>query len=553
MNWLCCVFICYHLQGQTPYAPPPNHWWAAGFQLKLPDSYRVIPFAGQPGIGIDNAPALQAILDTITQPTIVLMNSGDFYFQRTIYLRSNTVLKGLGNDRTRLFVTPADIYTPCISIEGSEAETEYPIAGNGIAAGDSLVTVTTAGWDAVAKGDYIRLIQNDSSLVNDDWALRRTGQVLRIDALLPATQQVRLSAPVRIPYPATKKPVFRKLNPVSFSGVECLRVERMNTSPLNGGTANIEFSYAHHCWVRGVESVKCNFSHIEASFSAHLYIHNNYFQDAFDFGDGGFGYGVTLHQGTSDCRVENNVFRRLRHAMLLQIGANGNVFAYNYAYQSRKVGALGIVSTGEDMVCHGNYPYHNLFESNYAQFASVDNSHGANGPYNSYFRNMVTNEGFDITNSQSNYQQLLANHRLAGTNTIKASQHVILYNSWQGASSYSQSSLAYSQRPAFVPIGQWGQIGPPGFSTAASIPARDRVTINNQPIILPCRELVWDGTAWRDGFAPGPFTGAFTLRIEAGQPAIVSGLIAVDSVLQQTGSTLKLAPGSTMQIGVKRQ
>jgi hypothetical protein len=239
--------------------------------------------------------------------------------------------------------------------------------------------------------------------------------------------------------------------------------------------------------------------------------------------------------------------------MLLQIGANGNVFAYNYAYQSRKEGTFGIVSIGEDMVCHGNYPYYNLFESSYAQFASVDNSHGANGPYNTYFRNMVTNEGFDITNSLSNNQQLLANHRLAGTNTIKASQHVILYNSWQGASTYSQSSLGYSQRPAFVPIGQWGQIGPPTFSTGASIPARDRVTINNQPIILPCRELVWDGATWRDGFAPGPFTGAFTLRIEAGQPAIVSGIIAVDSVQQQSGSTLKLAPGSTMQVGGTRQ
>lgn len=552
--WLllfCSWLVCYQLQGQTPFLPPANHWWAAGFQLKMPDSYKVIPFAGQPGTGNDNAPALQAILDTITQPTIVLMGSGDFYFQRTIYLRSNTVLKGLGNDRTRLFVTPADIYTPCISIEGSEPEVEYPISG-AVTAGDSLITITTAGWNAVAKGDYIRLVQNDSSLVNDGWALRRTGQVVRIDALLPATQQLRLSAPVRIPYPATKNPVFRKLNPVAFSGVECLRVERMNTSPLNGGTANIEFGYAHHCWVRGVESVKCNFSHIEASFSAHLYIHDNYFQDAFDFGDGGLGYGVTLHQGTSDCRVENNVFRRLRHAMLMQIGANGNVFAYNYAYQSRKEGAFGIVTTGEDMVVHGNYSYHNLFEENYAQYASVDNSHGTNGPYNTYFRNIVTSQGFDITNSQSNYQQLLANHRLGGTNDIRGSQHVILYNSWQGASTYNVASLAYPQRPAFVPAGQWGQIGPPLFNASASIPARDRATAN-QPITLPCRELVWDGTAWRDGFAPGPYTGAFTLRIEAGQPANVSGVIAVDSLLQLPGSTLRLAPGSAMQVGTGRQ
>jgi hypothetical protein len=553
LKLLCCLLVGYQLYGQSPYVPPANHWWAAGFQLKMPGSYRVIPFNGQTGAGHDNALALQAILDTITQPTVVLLGSGDYYFQRTIYLHSNTVLKGLGNDRTRLFVAPADIYTPCISIEGEELEVNYPIAGNGIAAGDSIITITAAGWEAIAKGDYIRLVQNDSSLVNDDWALRRTGQVVRIDSLLPSTRQVKLSAPVRIPYPSAKGPVFRKLRPVAFSGVECLRIERMNTSPLNGGTANIEFSYAHHGWVRGVESVKCNFSHVEASFSAHLYIHNNYFQDAFDFGDGGFGYGVTLHQGTSDCRVENNVFRRLRHAMLLQIGASGNVFAYNYAYQSRKEGAFGLVSTGEDMVLHGNYSYHNLFEGNYTQFASVDNSHGANGPYNTYFRNIVTSEGFDITNSQSNYQQMLANHRLAGSNTIRGSQHVIVNNSWQGSSTYNVASLAYAQRPSFIPLAQWGQIGPPTFNTAASIPARDRVTKNNQPIILPCRELVWDGGTWRDGLAPGPYTGAFTLRIEAGQAALVSGVIAVDSVQQLPGSVLKLAPGSSLQVGLGRQ
>ncbi len=514
----------------------------------MPSSYRVIVFSGQTGIGHDNAPALQALLDTITQPTIVLLQAGDYYFQRTIYLRSYTVLKGLGNDRTRLFIAPADIYTPCLAIRGAEIQTEYAMGAGGIAAGDSVISVSEAGYAAVARGDYIRLIQNDAALVNDDWALRRTGQVLRIEESLAAARQLKLSAPVRMAYPAANQPVFRKLQPVFFSGVECLRVERLNASPLNGGTANIDFSHAHHCWVRGVESVRCNFSHIEASFSAHLLVQDNYFQDAFSFGDGGVAYGVTLHQGTADCRVENNVFRRLRHAMLVQIGASGNVFAYNYAYQSRKEGSFGIVTTGEDLVCHGNYPYHNLFEGNYAQFASVDDSHGANGPYNTYFRNMVTSGGFDITNSQSNYQQLLANHRLAGTNTIRASQHVILHNSWQGSSAYSVPSLAYAHSPAFLPAAQWGQIGPPVFSTSASIPARDRVVQRNQPISLPCREIVWNGAAWVYGFAPGPYSGAYTLRIEPGLPASLTGTVLADSVQLLPGSRLQVEAGASLRV-----
>ncbi len=43
---------------------------------------------------------------------------------------------------------------------------------------------------------------------------------------------------------------------------------------------------------------------------------------------------------------------------------------------------------------HGHYPYLNLFESNYAEYANVDFVWGENGPYNTFFRNYIYHKGF---------------------------------------------------------------------------------------------------------------------------------------------------------------
>ncbi len=42
--------------------------------------------------------------------------------------------------------------------------------------------------------------------------------------------------------------------------------------------------------------------------------------------------GVQYKSGR--CRVEDNIFQMLRHAMLLQAGANGNVCGYNYSREN---------------------------------------------------------------------------------------------------------------------------------------------------------------------------------------------------------------------------
>ena len=73
--------------------------------------------------------------------------------------------------------------------------------------------------------------------------------------------------------------------------------------------------------------------------------------------------------------------------MLVQAGANCNVFSYNY---SREQDWNYNPKLGPDLCLHGNYPFGNLFEQNVVCQISADNEHGVNGPYNTFLRNWVS-------------------------------------------------------------------------------------------------------------------------------------------------------------------
>ena len=110
----------------------------------------------------------------------------------------------------------------------------------------------------------------------------------------------------------------------------------------------------------GIESNNCTFSHVRIEQSSNLFIARSYFHHGFDYGGGGRSYGIAIQFSSGSCLIEDNVFERLRHSVLLQAGANGNVIAYNYSldpfWSSTPSDAAG------DMVLHGNYVFANLFE-----------------------------------------------------------------------------------------------------------------------------------------------------------------------------------------------
>jgi hypothetical protein len=109
--------------------------------------------------------------------------------------------------------------------------------------------------------------------------------------------------------------------------------------------------------------------------------------------------------------VENNIFDSLRHAMLIQLGANGNVYGYNYSMHPVQGEGETNLNSGwdpPDISIHGHYAYMNLFEGNRVYEIGIGDYWGPAGPGNTYFRNKVIDEGI-VCHDASHRQNSLGN------------------------------------------------------------------------------------------------------------------------------------------------
>jgi hypothetical protein len=542
---LLCMIVLWTIPviAQIPDGNRLTDWSKSGMQNPLP-SYQQIQFTGDPSGLNDNSLLLKQIFDTLTMPTLILFDSGKFLFNQTIVLPDRTVLKGLGNNQTELMINLGGTHAPGIQIRGSEITTNYPLTADA-EKNKSFIKIQANQTSLFQNGDCLRLISDDEDLAFEGFAAQRLGQIVTIASIKGDT--LFLEAPLRRDFTLTKKARFRKIQPKRFCGLMCMRIERLDNSNSGIGSANIEIRNVTDCFIKAVESVKCNFAHIEGYQAYQTTIENNYFHDAQSFGSGGRGYGVMLHFTSGQVLVQNNVFRRLRHAMILQVGANGNVFAYNYAFEGRKEIFTNFFVVGEDLVCHGNYPYLNLFEGNYAQFASVDNSHGANGPFNTFFRNISTTQGFQVTSPNSFNQNFTGNHRIAGNVSFSSSGHHITDNSWQGASGLTHPTLFYNETPQFLQGYGLGQIGPPSFSASVSIPARDRTTAGT-PITDLCDIIIWENGSWQTLVRPNESTGNYRLLVKQGPALQINRNLNLKSIEIDPNAQLVTQPGVLIRV-----
>lgn len=199
---------------------------------------------------------------------------------------------------------------------------------------------------------------------------------------------------------------IQKIQPVTNIGIENLKIYRVDSSKSSdnqyGSGSNFLFIYAVNCWVRGVESELTSRHHITISHSSHIEISGCYLHRARYYGGNSYGYGTVLGESSTNCLFENNVFRRLRHAMGIGTGANSNVYTFNYSreqYSTYKVGLWEISYSDSDICLHGRYPYANLFEHNMNEYIEADDEHGNNGPYNAFLRNKVNEDNIELYNS----------------------------------------------------------------------------------------------------------------------------------------------------------
>lgn len=98
---------------------------------------------------------------------------------------------------------------------------------------------------------------------------------------------------------------------------------------------NILLNSAYNCWITGVESNKPyrNHVYIQGDYTRvtnHVTVSGCLFDNAANQGGGGFGYGTYLGDLTEKCLIENNIFLRLRHGIVLADRSKFNVVGYNY-------------------------------------------------------------------------------------------------------------------------------------------------------------------------------------------------------------------------------
>lgn len=412
-------------------------------------------------------------------PIIIYFPPGEYLFNSVIPMRSNMILRGSGATNTK-FIIDHNGSGNGVEIHGWSSNNDTTKVLNDLIKSESQLNVVNPSIFQV--GDWIQIIQDDADLVTSSWALKSVGQIAQITAV--NQNMIQLDAAFRIDFPLSRNPYIKKINPVSNAGIECISFERIdNCAPEQASV--IHFDYSVNCWVNGIESNKTTFAHIEASHSSNLSITNSYFHHAFEYGGGGRAYGVMLHFATNECLVYSNVFERLRHSMIVQAGANGNVFCYNRSIDPFwNEGFFFPSNSAGDMVLHGNYVYANLFEQNDAQNMVIDNSHGANGPFNTFFRNRGSLFGIFFSDNTSPNQNVVGNEipntsapYSAVNYTIQGTGHFVYGNNNKGTivpagtNLLTDTSYFFTQQPDEIPDLFWTKIGTPNAMNSGVIPA----------------------------------------------------------------------------------
>ncbi|MBK7374944.1 MAG: T9SS type A sorting domain-containing protein [Chitinophagaceae bacterium] len=479
-------------------SPVKHDWQRGGYPGDTVPGFPVVDittFGGNNTGTVANDLALANAVSSLGgADAVIYFPPGNYLFTGTINLRSGLILRGAGSGNTTLTFNLGAGSGHLISVQGS-AGASTPVTA-AVQQYSNQVTVTNPGIASI--GNFIKVYQdNETGLINDSWANNTVGQISYLKSKSGNT--FTFYTRHRRAIPLSGAPTAQLLNMVKRAGIECLKIKRMDPDPTANQTSNIIFNYAAFCWVKGIESDSANFAHISILNSSNIEVTGSYFHGAFSYGGGGEGYGVVCHLSTGDCLIENNIFKRLRHAMLLQAGANGNIYSYNYSLEQLRTELPS--DAAADIVLHGNYPYANLFEGNIAQNTGGDASHGINGPANVFFRNRALHYGIAFS-SGSGDSSLVIYNEVTGTgnsgifpflplgglgtngpNSIASKNYRVLSGGFVGN---MESSFAPNQAATYAyflePVRPYffsADLQPMGFpavynSPFTSIPARDR-------------------------------------------------------------------------------
>lgn len=455
--------------GQEIEKSRTTNWANAGANISISKKVKRINMS-QLGVHakgkISNSSVLKKIFQKYKGQSLhLLFPEGQFLFEHTLQVPSYVTITGKGADKTifRFHLKGGHSFL----IKGTFDKKEVIQISKGIQKGETKIYVEkTSG---LKKGDWIQVLFDDSKIITSSWAKNTVGQIVQIKAI--KNQEIVVSSALRLAYPLRTTPFIRRIKPAQQVGIEKLKIERIdNTAPRH--SSNIAIKNAVNCWVHNVNSHRCTYSHIEISRSSNIEVKNSFFKDGFEYGKGGRAYGIVVQLTSNECLIENNKFEHLRHALILQAGANANVFTFNHSVEAYWKHLFK--NAAGDVVLHGNYPYLNLFEQNICQNIVIDNSHGMNGPYNTFYRNRAERYGIFFSTNNSPSQNIIANEVTKKSwpirffnYRIKGEDHLLYGNLVRkkirpkGTKNISHTSCFYRKRPGFIAEDKWLEIGTP--------------------------------------------------------------------------------------------
>jgi type IX secretion system substrate protein/pectate lyase-like protein len=489
MKKILCILVLLSsiIRAQTIPANRTTNWKKAGHAGTYPVNIQhlnILNFGGSGNGTTNNSPALVAAMNSLAgHAGLIEFPAGNFLFNSTINLRDSIIIRGAGPGSTTFTFNLNNAVGDCFTMWGGTVGTASPVQGGFAKNSKNVKIASTAGYSV---GDYIEIRELNGSWNTNPvyWAEYSVGQILKIDSI--KNSRLYFHENLRINFDSTLNAEVIKLNPLMSSGIECLKLVRTDGSAPNVNYG-IDMYYAVNCWVSGVESDKMIGAHIIIYRSCHCLVTGCYLHDAYAYdGSSTHGYGIVLGGHACEIKVENNIIRHLRHAIMCKEGANGNVIGYNYCVDTYRSEFPN--DYGADLMCHGHYPYANLFEGNMVQNIQLDQTYGPSGPWNTFFRNRA--DGYGILMSSGSVQSDSGNFvgnditntsPFKGNYTLTGSNHYQYGNRKQGTvtpagtTNLSTASYYLTASPAWwTSAAAWPTIGEPYSLSGVTIPARDR-------------------------------------------------------------------------------
>lgn len=418
-------------------------WSKPGACLVIKDTVVYINNFGGDSTGVsDNTSAFNSAKTALgTQGGTIKFSEGTYLFTSSLSVTSGIKIKGEGSKETNLIHNLSGIGN-LFNVTGSVSSVLDTLIGNSNHGAD---TISVSNSSLYQIGDYIKLVENDGGRIFSTWASNSIGQICKIVSINSSTNQLKIDKPLRQNYSSSLYPRISIINPKTNIGFECFSIKRLDATTSQ--SRNFHLNYTANCHFIGIRSDSCNFAHIAISNSTNISVKNCFFKNGFNYGSGGKAYGVVLQSTTGNCLIENNQFEHLRHSVLLQSSANGNVISYNYSKDPYWTGVFLPSNSAGDLVLHGNYPYMNLFEGNICQNIVIDNSHGLNGKFNTFLRNRAENYGVFMNTSPASDSQNFVGNEITNTTTglysLAGNGHYSYGNNYRGNTTPAGTNLPF--------------------------------------------------------------------------------------------------------------